>query len=95
VSAREGYELGFVYEVVAPGDLMAAAQRLAETICQSSPMSIRASKEAVHKGLAVPLEQAIAEQSQYPAVRAMQASQDYVEGPRAFAEKRPPRWSGR
>src|SRR5580693_5080892 len=33
VSAREGYELGFVYEVVAPGDLMAAAQRLAETIC--------------------------------------------------------------
>jgi len=43
--------------------------------------------------LRVPLEQAIAEQSQYPAVRALQASEDHIEGPRAFAEKRPPKWT--
>jgi crotonobetainyl-CoA hydratase len=95
VSAREGYELGFVNEVVAPAELMTAAQRWADMICQNSPMSIRASKDAVHLGLRVPLEQAIGEQSQYPAVRALQASQDHIEGPRAFAEKRPPRWTGR
>jgi enoyl-CoA hydratase/carnithine racemase len=95
VSAREGYELGFVNEVVPPDGLMAAAERWGEAICQNSPMSIRASKEGVHKGLAVSLQQAMAEQSEYPAIRAMVASQDYIEGPRAFAEKRPPRWTGR
>ncbi|HLN09905.1 MAG TPA: enoyl-CoA hydratase-related protein [Xanthobacteraceae bacterium] len=95
VSAREGHELGFVNEVVPPDDLMAAAERWAQAICQNSPMSIRASKEGVHRGLAVSLEQALAEQSGYPAVRALQASQDYIEGQRAFAEKRPPRWIGR
>jgi enoyl-CoA hydratase/carnithine racemase len=95
VSAREGLELGFVNEVVAADELMAAAERWAKMICELSPMSIRASKQAVHKGLAVSLEQAIAEQSEYPAVRAMVGSQDFVEGPRAFTEKRPPRWVGR
>jgi enoyl-CoA hydratase/carnithine racemase len=95
VSAREGYELGFVNEVAPPDGLMAAAERWAEVICQNSPMSIRASKEGVHRGLAVSLQQAIAEQAEYPAIRAMVTSQDYIEGPRAFAEKRPPRWTGR
>lgn len=95
VSAQEGYDLGFVNEVVAPDQLITAAERWAELICHNSPMSIRASKEGVHRGLAVSLEQAMSEQSGYPAIRALQTSQDYVEGPRAFAEKRPPRWTGR
>src|SRR3979490_2620167 len=63
VTAREGHELGFVNEVVA------AAERWAETICKNSPMSIRASKQAIQKGMAVSLEQAIAEQREYPAVK--------------------------
>jgi len=58
-------------------------------------MSIRASKQTIQKGLAVSLEQAIAEQREYPAVKAMVASQDYIEGPKAFAEKRPPQWQGK
>ncbi len=62
--------------------------RWAETIAKNSPMSIRASKQAIQKGLAVSLEQAMAEQRDYPAVKAMAASQDYIEGPKAFAEKR-------
>jgi crotonobetainyl-CoA hydratase len=95
VSAKEGLELGFVNEVVPQGEALAAAMRWAETICKNSPMSIRASKQAIQKGLAVSLEQAITEQSDYPAVKAMAASQDYVEGPKAFAEKRPPQWLGR
>ena len=59
VSAREGHELGFVNEVVPQGEALAAAERWAETICKNSPMSIRASKQAIQKGLAVSLEQAI------------------------------------
>lgn len=95
VSAREGYELGFVNEVVPKGEALRMAEAWAETICRNSPMSIRASKQAIQKGLAVSLEQAIAEQREYPAVKAMTASQDYVEGPKAFAEKRPPKWAGK
>jgi crotonobetainyl-CoA hydratase len=95
VPAREGFELGFVNDVVAPGQALAGAERWANLILQNGPMSIRASKQAIHRGLGVSLEQAIAEQFDYPAVRALAASEDYIEGPKAFAEKRPPQWKGR
>jgi enoyl-CoA hydratase/carnithine racemase len=96
VSAREGLELGFVHEVTAPGDLLAAAERIAGQIGELSPMSVRASKQAVMRGLDEPtLEAAIRGQGKYEAVAALFKSQDFVEGPRAFAEKRPPRWTGK
>ena len=93
VSAQEGYELGFVNEVVPEGQAMAGARRWAEEILAVSPMSVRASKQAVYLGL----EQggvAGAESIKYSAVAEMAASQDYIEGPRAFAEKRKPNWKG-
>jgi enoyl-CoA hydratase/carnithine racemase len=95
VSAREGLELGFVNEVVSQGQALAAAERWANLILQNGPMSIRASKQTIHRGLGVSLEQAMAEQREYPAVRALAASEDYVEGPKAFSEKRAPQWKGR
>ena len=95
VSAQEGQALGFVNEVVAPADLMSAARRWADLVCECSPMSIRASKEAVMRGLDEPsLEAAINGQNQYPAVAAMYRSADFVEGPMAFAMKRKPEWKG-
>ncbi len=36
-----------------------------------------------------------AHEGRYEAVRAMNSSTDYIEGPRAFSEKRPPQWQGR
>jgi enoyl-CoA hydratase/carnithine racemase len=95
VSAREGLELGFVNEVVSQGQALAAAERWANMILQNGPMSIRASKQTINKGLGVSLEQAMAEQREYSAVRALAASEDYIEGPKAFAEKRAPQWKGR
>ena len=72
VSAKEGLELGFVNEVVAPGELMAAARRWADLISECSPMSIRASKQAVMKGLDEPsVEAALAGQNKYDAVAAL------------------------
>jgi crotonobetainyl-CoA hydratase len=96
VSATEGETLGFVNEVVPAGELMAAARRWAGQIAELSPMSVRASKEAVFKGLDEPtLEAAIRGQNRYPAVSALFTSEDFVEGPLAFSQKRPPNWKGR
>ncbi len=96
VSAAEGQALGFVNEVVPPGELMAAARRWAAQIAECSPMSIRASKEAVMKGLDEgSLKAAIENQRGYDAVKAMFRSEDLIEGPLAFAQKRPPKWKGR
>lgn len=96
VSAAEGYELGFVNEVTTPEDLLPAAKRWAAQITELSPMSIRASKEAVFRGLDEPsLQAAITGQNRYPAISALFRSEDFVEGPMAFAQKRPPAWKGR
>ena len=94
VSAAEGKSLGFVNEVVAPDQLLATARRWAGEICECAPLSIRASKDVVYRGLAVAsLEEAMAQS--YESVRAMAGSADFIEGPKAFAEKRPPNWQGR
>jgi crotonobetainyl-CoA hydratase len=95
VSAQEGLELGFVNEVAAHSDLMAVAHKWAALICECSPMSIRASKEAIHKGLDETLVEAIGGQFRYPAVASMFKSADFVEGPMAFAQKRAPQWTGK
>jgi crotonobetainyl-CoA hydratase len=96
VPAAEGFALGFVNEVTKPGEALSAAKKLAAQILECSPMSIRASKETVYRGLNEPtLQAAIESQSKYDAVRAMFRSEDLIEGPMAFAQKRPPQWKGR
>jgi enoyl-CoA hydratase/carnithine racemase len=94
VPAREGFELGFVTEVVPEGQSLAAAKRWAAMILECSPKAVRASKQASYRGLDEPtLEQAM--RTVYPAQRENMESQDYIEGPKAFAEKRKPNWMNR
>ena len=93
VSAREGMALGFVNEVVPPAELLTAARRWAAQIIECAPLSVRASKQSAYDGLDRPLEEAMA--ARYDQVIEMVKSEDFLEGPRAFAEKRPPQWKGR
>ena len=94
VSAAEGEQLGFVNAVAPPDKLMDTARAWADMILECSPMSIRASKQAVMGGLNT-ADYKEAFETRFPAVSDMLKSEDMIEGPRAFAEKRKPNWSGK
>jgi enoyl-CoA hydratase/carnithine racemase len=94
VPAKEGYELGFVTAVVPEGQALAEAKKWAAQVLECSPMSIRATKQAAMRGLAIP-DLAAAYKVEYDAVAQMRASEDFIEGPKAFAEKRKPNWKAR
>jgi enoyl-CoA hydratase/carnithine racemase len=65
----------------------------ANDILECAPLSVRASKQAALMGLGYPLD--IALHMNYTEVLRMQRSEDTIEGPRAFAEKRKPNWQAR
>ncbi len=95
VSAQEGYDIGFVTAVVPHADLMQEARRWASMMLECSPMSLRATKQAVMRSLDVPALEMAMRNTNYPAYVALTTSEDTIEGPKAFAEKRKPDWKGR
>ncbi|HEY2874359.1 MAG TPA: enoyl-CoA hydratase-related protein [Reyranella sp.] len=95
ISAQEGCALGFVTQVVPHAELMTSARKWAADILACSPMSVRATKQVVMRSLDVPSLETAMHNLDYPAFAAMTKSEDTIEGPRAFAEKRKPNWKGR
>ena len=93
MSAEEAYRLGLVNEVVAQDDVLPAARRWADEILQASPLSVRASKATAYGSLDMPLSQSLTHQ--FHEQRVMFSSEDAIEGPKAFAEKRKPDWKAR
>ena len=93
LSAARVYEIGLVNQVVPDGDLVPAAQALAEKIAANAPLSVMAAKRTVYLSLRHRLDDAFGEAERIwePVYR----SADAQEGPAAFPDKRTPVWTGR
>lgn len=94
--AQRALELGLVNAVVPQGEVMDAARKLAARITVNAPLSVQASKR-IALGIVdgdIPAEAAAWAHSRAEGAKLMR-SEDAKEGPRAFAEKRTPRWQVR
>lgn len=90
ITAQEALQFGIASRVVPLSDLMSTAESVAEEIIEGSPLAVRATKEAANSGLDLTLRDANA--TSFPLYRQFVKSEDFIEGPRAFAEKRRPNW---
>ena len=93
VSAERAYELGLVNRVVPADSLRDAALALAESIAANAPLAVRESKRVVLASLE--MTEAEAWEMNNAAFAAIGRSADALEGAVAFAEKRPPVWTGK
>lgn len=93
IDARRAHELGLVNRVVPADRLMDEALALAGRIAENAPLAVRYSKSVMMR--AVDVDDAEGWRLTDEAVGVVFGSADAMEGPIAFAEKRPPRWQGR
>ncbi|MBO9524111.1 MAG: crotonase/enoyl-CoA hydratase family protein [Nocardioidaceae bacterium] len=92
LAAETAYRHGMVNVLTEPGEALAGARALAARIAGHGPLAVRTSKQIV--ALAVGHTDAEAMAAQQPLVDRVVGSADALEGARAFAEKRPPVWTG-
>ena len=93
IDAERAYALGLVNKVVPADQLMAEAVALAERIAANAPLAVRYSKNVMKRAAEVPESDGWAINTE--AVGVVFTSADAMEGPTAFAEKRPPKWQGK
>jgi enoyl-CoA hydratase len=92
IDASEALRIGLVSQVVSAGKLEARAQEIAERIAERGPLAIQYAKEAVSRGIDMPLEQALRFETDLTVI--LQTTEDRAEGVRAFLEKRNPEFKG-
>jgi enoyl-CoA hydratase/carnithine racemase len=92
ISGQQALALGLVSEVVPQENLLPRALELAETIRKNAPLALEASVELMWKSQSMGLEQAVGLADQF--LRWNSMTEDFQEGPRAFGEKREPKWKG-
>lgn len=93
IDADTALRVGLVSHVVPADALLATAHRIAQRIRANAPLSVRAAKRLVREGRDMPLPLALRHERQTWGV--LRDTEDRKEGRTAFAEGRPPRYSGR
>lgn len=93
VDADRALAMGLINQVVPRDQLMNTAYEYAGRIAVNAPLAVSATKQSAVEGLALDLHSAYANETQHS--DRIFATEDAKEGPRAFAEKRPPKWQGR
>ena len=93
ISAQRAYEVGLVNYVLPADQVMDKAMELAKTIAANAPISLRLTKEIFH--VATQVSQEDAQRYCNRCWDYIEKTEDAVEGPRAFLEKRKPNWQGK
>jgi enoyl-CoA hydratase len=93
IDAERCYELGLVNRLTDPGEALASALELAETVASGGPLALAATKRVMTESADWPDAEFFERQEKL--VRPVMASEDAREGATAFAEKRAPVWRGR
>ena len=93
ISAARAREIGFVNHVVPAAELLPRSFAMAEKIAANAPLTVRAARELVY--LSAEMGRSAAQRAATHLFEAVYRSEDAQEGPRAFREKRAPRWKGR
>ena len=93
INAAEALRVGLVSRVVPRDQLMDTAKEIANTIISRGPLGVRATKEAMIRGYSMTLEEGLALEKQL--VAQIRATEDFMEGARAFAQKRPPQYKAK
>lgn len=92
ITADEAHDHGLVAQLTDPGTTVEAAIELAEAVARNAPLAVAASKEILRQTSGLTEDESW--ELQKPYMRTVFRSNDAKEGPRAFAEKRAPAWSG-
>ena len=92
ITAEQAADYGLVSRLTEPGDALGEALALAERIARNAPLAVAASKQVVRATQGATEEELW--KIQRPHMATVWKSNDAKEGPRAFAEKRPPEWTG-
>jgi len=92
ITAEEAADHGLVSRLTEPGEALGAALVLAERIARNAPLAVAASKQLIRATQGATEEELW--KIQRPHMATVWKSGDAKEGPRAFAEKRPPEWTG-
>src|SRR6266436_7553161 len=93
IGAAEALRIGLVERVVPAAEVSGAARELARELAGKAPLALRYAKEAVVKGLELPL--ADGHRLEGDLSTLLRTTEDRLEGARAFLEKRTPNWQGR
>jgi enoyl-CoA hydratase len=93
VDAQRALAMGLLNQVVSADQLMATAYDYAQRIAANAPLAVFATKQSAVEGLTLDLNSAYDNETRHS--DRVFATEDAKEGPRAFAEKRAPRWQGR